>query len=89
MAGRLHKLADEASRTSSAVGGSGLITSAITSRESQIATLKGGIAGWDTRLAMKQKQLERTYTGLETALSKAKSQGQWLSGQLAGLPKWS
>jgi flagellar hook-associated protein 2 len=89
LAGRLHKLADEASRTSSAVGGPGLITSAITSRESQIATIKDGIASWDTRLAMKQKQLERTYTGLETALSKAKSQGQWLSGQLANLPTWS
>ena len=86
LAGRLHKLADEASRTSSAVGGPGLITSAITSRESQIATLKDGIASWDARLAMKQKQLERTYTSLETALSKAKSQGQWLAGQLANLP---
>ena len=88
LAGRLHKLADEVSRTAGAVGGAGLITSAITSRESQIATLKDGIASWDNRLAMKQKQLERTYTGLETALSKAKSQGQWLSGQLANLPSW-
>ncbi len=86
LAGRLHKLADETSRTSSAVGGPGLITSAITSRESQIATLKDGISSWDARLALKQKQLERTYTSLETALSKAKSQGQWLAGQLANLP---
>ena len=44
------------------------------------------IADWDVRLAVKEKQLQRTYTALETALGKARSQGQWLSGQLANLP---
>ena len=29
------------------------------------------------------------YTGLETALGKAQSQGAWLSSQLANLPQWS
>ena len=89
LAGRLHRLADSASRSESAVGGPGLITTAIKGRESQIETLKDGIQSWDARLAMKQKTLERQYTALETALSKAKSQGQWLAGQLANLPSGS
>lgn len=89
MAGRLFTLADQVSRSASAVGGAGLITSAITSKESQIASFKSGIESWDSRLAMKEKMLQRQYTALETALGKAQSQGQWLSGQLANLPKWS
>lgn len=88
MAGRLHTLADEVSRSASAVGGPGLITSAITSRESQIVTLKSNIENWDSRLALKRTSLQRQYAALETALGKAQSQGQWLAGQLAGLPKW-
>lgn len=88
LAGRLHALSDTASRVETAVGGAGLITSAIKGRESQIASLKTNIASWDSRLSLKQITLERQYTALETALGKAKSQGQWLSGQLANLPTY-
>ena len=49
--------------------------SAIKSRESQVASLKDGIASWDVRLALKEKMLQRQYTALETALGKAKSPG--------------
>ena len=87
MGGRLHRLADEVSRPDAATAGPGLIMSTIKSRESQVASLKDGIASWDVRLALKEKMLQRQYTALETALGKAKSQGQWLSGQLASLPQ--
>jgi flagellar hook-associated protein 2 len=70
-------------------GGPGRISSAITSKESQISSLKSNVESWDSRLAMKEKQLQRQYTSLETALGKAQSQGAWLSSQLANLPKWS
>ena len=88
MAGRLHKLADEVTRSATAAGGAGVITNAITSRERQVERFADDIAGWDARLAVKEKQLQRTYTSLETALGKARSQGQWLSGQLASLPTY-
>jgi flagellar hook-associated protein 2 len=89
LAGRLHALGDQVSRSASAENGPGLISSTITSKESQITSLKSNIASWDKRLASKEKQLQRQYTALETALGKAQSQGQWLSGQLANLPTWS
>jgi flagellar hook-associated protein 2 len=85
LAGRFHVLADAITRgTTSAQPG--VITAAITSRERQVERFSDDIAGWDVRLANKEKQLQRTYTSLETALGKARSQGQWLSGQLASLP---
>jgi flagellar hook-associated protein 2 len=86
LAGRLHRLADEVSRTEASAAGPGLITSGIKSREGQMSSLKDGIANWDVRLAAKEKMLQRQYTALETALGKAKSQGSWLAGQLANLP---
>ena len=88
LAGRLHKLADDVTRSVTAAGGAGVITNAITSRERQVERFADDIAGWDARLAVKEKQLQRTYTSLETALGKARSQGQWLSGQLASLPTY-
>jgi flagellar hook-associated protein 2 len=89
MAGRMLTLGDAVSRGPAADGGPGRISNAIASKESQISSLKSNIESWDSRLAMKEKQLQRQYTSLETALGKAQSQGQWLSGQLANLPKWS
>jgi len=89
MAGRMLTLGDAVSRGPAADGGPGRIASAITSKESQISSLKSNIESWDSRLAMKEKQLQRQYTSLETALGKAQSQGAWLSSQLANLPKWS
>lgn len=89
MAGRMLTLADAVSRGPAADGGPGRISTAITSRESQISSIKSNIESWDSRLAMKEKQLQRTYTSLETALGRSQSQGAWLSSQLANLPKWS
>lgn len=89
MAGRLHAAADLASRASTATDGPGLIAGAITNRESQIVNLRSSIERWDNRLERREATLQRQYTTLETALGRVQSQGQWLSGQLANLPKWS
>lgn len=88
LAGRLHRLAYDTTRGEAALGGPGLLANAIKSRESQISSMKTNIESWDSRLALKERQLQRQYTALETALGKAKSQGAWLSGQLANLPSW-
>ncbi len=89
MAGRLDDVADLASRSATAKDGPGALTSAISTREERITGLKNGILSWDNRLALREKTLQRQYASLERALGAAQSQGQWLSGQLANLPKWS
>jgi flagellar hook-associated protein 2 len=89
LAGRLNAVADGASRSATADGGSGLIASAISSRESQVKTLRTSISGWDGRLEQREATLKRTYAALEKALGASQSQGQWLAGQIAGLPRWS
>ena len=89
LAGRLHELADDVTRGTGAAGGPGLLTNAITSRERQVERFRDDIAQWDVRLALKEKTLQRTYTALETAPGRARSQGQWLAGQLASLPSGS
>jgi flagellar hook-associated protein 2 len=88
MAGRLHSLADGASRGQYDASGPGLIHGAITSRESQITGLKTSISSLDNRLELRQLTLQRQFASLEKALGAAQSQGQWLAGQIAGLPGW-
>jgi flagellar hook-associated protein 2 len=61
------------------------VTSAITSRNSQIDSLNQQISGWDVRLSARQQALSRQYASLETALGKLKDQSTWLSGQISGL----
>lgn len=63
----------------------GTITTNIASRKSAITELDQRIADWDRRLAARQTNLRRQFTAMETALSQLKSQGQWLTGQLAQL----
>jgi flagellar hook-associated protein 2 len=67
----------------------GTITNSIKSRQSQIKGWEDDIADWDTRLLTKENALRRQYTALETALGQLQSQGNWLAGQLASLPKMS
>jgi flagellar hook-associated protein 2 len=88
LAGRLHAVADGASRGQYDSNGPGLIHGAITSRESQVTGLKANISSWDNRLELRQLTLQRQFTGLEKALRASQAQGQWLSGQIAGLPSW-
>jgi flagellar hook-associated protein 2 len=67
----------------------GTITNAIQGRESTIDRLGDAIDSWDVRLDARRRTLERQYAALEVALGGLQSQGNWLAGQLAGLPKWS
>lgn len=43
------------------------------------------IEAFETRLALRETALRREFTGLETALAKLQSEGQWLAGQLGSL----
>lgn len=65
----------------------GTVTAAIQGRESRIDRLEDDIDRWDVRLEMRRTTLERQYAALEVALGKLQSQGQWLAGQIASLPK--
>ena len=66
----------------------GLVPNAIRSKESQVRGFTERISGWDTRLALRETALRRQFTAMEKALSAAQQQGQWLAGQIAGLPSW-
>lgn len=66
----------------------GLIPGTIKSKESQIRGYTDRISSWDSRLELRQLTLQRQFTAMEKALGAAQSQGQWLAGQIAGLPSW-
>lgn len=70
------------------IGTGGVLSSAIKSQSSLITQLGAQRAGWDTRLADKELALRRQYTAMETALQAFQSQGNWLTSQLASLPKF-
>ena len=61
------------------------LTSSITGRKNDIDSLSIQIENWDVRLVAKREALQKTYSGLETALSKLQSQSTWLSGQISSL----
>lgn len=63
----------------------GTLTAAISGRDAEITRLTKNIEAWDSRLDLRRTTLERQYSALEVALSGIQSQGNWLSGQLAGL----
>lgn len=67
----------------------GTVTTSIKSRQSTIKGWENDIADWDVRLATRQTALQRQYTAMESALGQLQSQGNWLAGQLAGLPSWN
>jgi flagellar hook-associated protein 2 len=63
----------------------GTLTTTITGQQSEVRDLADRIGDWDTRLASRKATLERTYSGLEVALSNMNAQKTWLTSQLAGL----
>lgn len=67
----------------------GTVTSSIKSRQSTIKGWENDIADWDVRLETRRNALQRQYTAMESALGQLQSQGNWLAGQLAGLPSWN
>lgn len=85
LAGRLEALAETATKPKSTTTDIGLVTGAIDSRERERTRFDASIASWDQRLELRERTLIRQFSALETALSQAQSQGQWLASQLAGL----
>ena len=67
----------------------GTLTKSITGQQSEVRDLADRISDWDTRLASRKATLQRTYSGLEVALSNMKAQQSWLTSQLAGLSSGS
>lgn len=61
------------------------ITNVITGRKDEIDSLNQQIENWDVRLSIRKQALQRQYAALESSLGTLKNQGNWLSGQLAGL----
>jgi len=67
----------------------GTLTQKITGQQSEVRDLATRISDWDTRLESRKATLQRTYSGLEVALSNMKAQQSWLSAQLGGLSSGS
>lgn len=67
----------------------GTLTTKITGQQSEVQDLTNRVSDWDTRLESRKATLQRTYSGLEVALSGMKAQQAWLSSQLAGLSSGS
>ena len=67
----------------------GVLTTAIEGRRNAIKRMDQGIADWDVRLARKEQMLKRQFAALESALGSSQSQGNWLAGQISGLPSWN
>ncbi|QYF91269.1 flagellar filament capping protein FliD [Arthrobacter sp. PAMC25284] len=80
IAGRVADAAKQASDPAT-----GLISSKIIGQQSTAKDFTAQIESWDDRLALRRTTLQRTYSGLEVALSGMKAQSAWLSAQLAGL----
>ncbi|MGE5857131.1 MAG: flagellar filament capping protein FliD, partial [Solirubrobacterales bacterium] len=64
----------------------GLVTKALSSKQSWIDDLNDRISDWDRRLEMRRTMLQRQFGALEVALGKMRDQSNWLAGQIAGLP---
>ena len=64
----------------------GTMDSRLASEDTTQKTLNDQIAAMDVLLQKKQDTLKAQFTAMETALQQSQAQGQWLAGQLAGLP---
>lgn len=67
----------------------GTLEARISSDESNVTYIAGQITALNEMLAIRQQNLEAQYVALETVISQAKTQGSWLSGQIAALPSTS
>jgi flagellar hook-associated protein 2 len=63
----------------------GVMDQRISNEDSNHKRISDSIARMDTQLAKKQDILKRQFAAMESALQASQAQGQWLSGQLAGL----
>jgi flagellar hook-associated protein 2 len=65
----------------------GTMDQRITSEDANKKRINDQIARMDTQLSLKQDLLKRQFAAMESALQASQAQGQWLSGQLAGLER--
>lgn len=71
--------------TTEAAGSDGILSTRITGADDELRVLKRQMEQMDSRLAVKEKNLQRQFAALEVAMQKSQAQGDWLTGQLAGL----
>jgi flagellar hook-associated protein 2 len=69
------------------VGAGGSIADRLGAAASELQRVRDTMAALDRRLEDREARLRTQFAKLETLLSQSQSQGQWLSGQLAGLTK--
>lgn len=68
----------------------GALTTAKASADAQVERFNDQIERFEDRLAIREAGLLRRFSALQSLLGQMQSQGSWLSGQLASLPKnWS
>jgi flagellar hook-associated protein 2 len=68
-----------------AASSDGILASRITGADDELKSIRDQMDQMDVRLATKQQALQAQFTAMEVALAQARTQGDWLTGQLAGL----
>ncbi len=63
----------------------GGIAERISAATAEAAQMREQMTGLEERLALKEERLHSQFSAMETALAKAKSESEWLAGQLNGL----
>ena len=68
-------------------GGSGVIDKRLETGERTVKRVQAQIDRANERLDAREKRLKAQFTAMEIALQNSQTQGAWLQGQIAGLPK--
>ncbi|HEY0280311.1 MAG TPA: flagellar filament capping protein FliD [Solirubrobacterales bacterium] len=68
-----------------AVKPGGGIAERISAATAEATSMREQMTALEERLVLKEERLHAQYSAMETALAKAKSESEWLAGQLAGL----
>ena len=66
----------------------GYFSTADDAAKARVRTLDDQIASWDRRLDIRAATLRKTFTSLESSLSRLQGQSAWLTSQLATLPSY-
>jgi flagellar hook-associated protein 2 len=64
----------------------GVISTWLSDEQQTQSSLNSQISDMDVRLQQKQDMLKKQFAAMETALQQSQTKGQWLAGQIAGLP---
>jgi flagellar hook-associated protein 2 len=70
-------------------GGSGIIDKRLENGDRTIKRVQSQIDRANERLDAREKRLKAQFTAMEIALQNSQTQGAWLQGQIAGLPKFN